>query len=111
MGSRDRRSLTLEHHGTSDSAPGIWALDSGSNCRSLRGIRPITDTYFNVSPRGYHPDPAPSLSLRAEAYTDPRWSEYEQTAFFVRTWQLASSPSSATLGATSPLWWRASPPV
>ncbi|MET9225419.1 ring-hydroxylating oxygenase subunit alpha [Lentzea sp. NPDC003310] len=36
---------------------------------------------------GYHPDPARSLSLRAEAYVEPQWSAFEQRAVFARTWQ------------------------
>jgi choline monooxygenase len=36
---------------------------------------------------GYHPDPARSMSLRAEAYVDPRWSDFENRAVFSRTWQ------------------------
>src|SRR5262245_62485681 len=36
---------------------------------------------------GYHPDPAQSLSLRAEAYWDPKWLEAENTAIFGRSWQ------------------------
>jgi choline monooxygenase len=35
----------------------------------------------------YDPDPALSWSLRAEAYTDPRWAAYEVPAIFARTWQ------------------------
>jgi phenylpropionate dioxygenase-like ring-hydroxylating dioxygenase large terminal subunit len=36
---------------------------------------------------GHDPDPARSWSLRAEAYTDPRWAEFEVQAIFGRTWQ------------------------
>jgi len=36
---------------------------------------------------GYDPDPALSHSLRAEAYTDPRWAEADARAIFARTWQ------------------------
>ena len=36
---------------------------------------------------GYDADPARSFTLRAEAYTDPRWAEHEQRAVFGRTWQ------------------------
>lgn len=36
---------------------------------------------------GYHPDPARSMSLRAEAYIDPSWSSFEDAAVFARTWQ------------------------
>ncbi|MDX3662188.1 ring-hydroxylating oxygenase subunit alpha [Streptomyces sp. ID05-26A] len=36
---------------------------------------------------GYHPDPARSMSLRAEAYVEPRWAAFEDRAVFSRTWQ------------------------
>ena len=36
---------------------------------------------------GRHDDPARSHSLRAEAYTDPRWYEVERNAVFARSWQ------------------------
>ncbi|GHH54062.1 aromatic ring-hydroxylating oxygenase subunit alpha [Lentzea cavernae] len=36
---------------------------------------------------GYHPDPARSMSLRAEAYVDPLWSAFEDRAVFSRSWQ------------------------
>ncbi|HSS68207.1 MAG TPA: ring-hydroxylating oxygenase subunit alpha [Nocardioidaceae bacterium] len=36
---------------------------------------------------GYDPDPARSMSLRSEAYTDQRWFETDVTAIFARTWQ------------------------
>ncbi|MEL6477249.1 MAG: ring-hydroxylating oxygenase subunit alpha [Pseudomonadota bacterium] len=37
--------------------------------------------------QGWHPDPAASLSLSAEAYTDPRWLDWEREAIFARSWQ------------------------
>ncbi|WP_222709379.1 SRPBCC family protein [Microbispora sp. CSR-4] len=36
---------------------------------------------------GYHEDPARSMSLRAETYTDPRWLDVDLRAIFARTWQ------------------------
>jgi choline monooxygenase len=36
---------------------------------------------------GYHPDPARSMSLRSEAYTDPAWAAADLKAIFARTWQ------------------------
>ncbi|MEO1456360.1 MAG: aromatic ring-hydroxylating dioxygenase subunit alpha, partial [Pseudomonadota bacterium] len=36
---------------------------------------------------GYHPDPARSLSLSADAYTEPRWVGLERDAIFAATWQ------------------------
>ncbi|MEM9464829.1 MAG: ring-hydroxylating oxygenase subunit alpha [Actinomycetota bacterium] len=36
---------------------------------------------------GFDPNPAASMSLRAEAYTSPAWFAHEQQAIFGRTWQ------------------------
>ncbi len=36
--------------------------------------------------RGFDPNPARSLSLSAAAYTDPKWSAFEQSAIFARHW-------------------------
>ncbi|MGB2840039.1 MAG: SRPBCC family protein [Actinomycetes bacterium] len=36
---------------------------------------------------GYDPDPAASLSLHADAYTEPVWFDLEQRAIFGSTWQ------------------------
>ena len=36
---------------------------------------------------GYDPDPAWSMSLHADAYTEFRWHEIEQREVFARTWQ------------------------
>ncbi|GGN85886.1 ring-hydroxylating oxygenase subunit alpha [Actinoplanes lobatus] len=36
---------------------------------------------------GYDTDPGRSMSLRAEAYLDPKWLDLEQRAVFARTWQ------------------------
>ncbi len=36
---------------------------------------------------GYHEEPARSLSLRADAYTDPGWLAFEQQAIFATSWQ------------------------
>jgi carnitine monooxygenase subunit len=37
--------------------------------------------------RGYHEDPAQSMSLRAEAYTQQTWAEADLEQIFARTWQ------------------------
>jgi len=47
----------------------------------------VTAAYVERIASGYHPDPARSWSLRAEAYTDPKWADFEQRAIFARTWQ------------------------
>lgn len=44
------------------------------------------DDYARVA-QGYSSDPIDSMSLRAEAYVDPRWADVEQQAIFARTWQ------------------------
>jgi phenylpropionate dioxygenase-like ring-hydroxylating dioxygenase large terminal subunit len=36
---------------------------------------------------GFDPDPARSMSLRAAAYTDPKWLDMDLRAIFGRTWQ------------------------
>ena len=36
---------------------------------------------------GFDPDPARSMSLRAAAYTDPKWFDLDLRAIFGRTWQ------------------------
>lgn len=50
-------------------------------------MTPITrDDYRRVS-AGYDADPSLSLSLHAEAYTDPLWLQADLEAIFSRTWQ------------------------
>jgi len=49
-------------------------------------ITPLDDNAYESIATGYDPDPAASLSLRAEAYTDPRWLQLEQQAIFYRNW-------------------------
>src|SRR5262249_22968630 len=36
---------------------------------------------------GFHPDPARSMSLRSEAYTDLKWALADLQAIFARSWQ------------------------
>ncbi len=36
---------------------------------------------------GYDPDPTRSMSLHADAYTEPRWHEVDQREIIARTWQ------------------------
>lgn len=42
---------------------------------------------FGAIRSGYHPDPSRSLSLRAEAYTDPVWFNVDQREILAKTWQ------------------------
>ena len=37
---------------------------------------------------GFHEDPTRSMSLRAAAYTEPKWLEADEAAIFARSWQL-----------------------
>lgn len=45
-----------------------------------------TAAYARIS-TGYDDDPARSMSLRAEAYTEPEWAKVEADAIFARSWQ------------------------
>ena len=49
----------------------------------------ITRAEFEAIRAGYDSEPARSFSLRAEAYTDPRWNGFERGAIFARSWQWA----------------------
>ena len=46
-----------------------------------------TKQQFTGIGNGYHSDPRRSLSLRAEAYADPRWHEVDLSEIVSRTWQ------------------------
>ncbi len=50
-------------------------------------IRGMTADDVRRISTGYHKEPARSLSLQADAYTDPQWLRFEQQAIFARTWQ------------------------
>ncbi|WP_211589785.1 SRPBCC family protein [Microbispora sp. H11081] len=51
-------------------------------------MAPVTMADVRRVGAGYHQDPGRSMSLRSEAYTDPRWLETDVRAIFARTWQL-----------------------
>jgi phenylpropionate dioxygenase-like ring-hydroxylating dioxygenase large terminal subunit len=42
---------------------------------------------FDAIREGYSPDPLRSLSLRSEAYTDPRWYQADLDAIIAKSWQ------------------------
>jgi choline monooxygenase len=42
---------------------------------------------FAAIKTGYHPDAARSLSLRADAYTDPHWYPVDQQQIIAKSWQ------------------------
>ena len=42
---------------------------------------------FKTISAGFHPDPSRSLSLRKDAYVDPRWYEVDQRQIIAKTWQ------------------------
>lgn len=46
----------------------------------------FTQAEIDAIARGYSPDPNRSLSLRAEAYTDPRWYRADLDAVIARNW-------------------------
>src|SRR5499427_10237886 len=46
-----------------------------------------TRQQFAAIGNGYHSDPSQSLSLRAEAYTDPHWHHVDQQEIIAKTWQ------------------------
>ncbi|WP_433237338.1 aromatic ring-hydroxylating oxygenase subunit alpha [Streptosporangium sp. CA-135522] len=50
-------------------------------------MAPVTMDDVRRVGTGFHEDPERSMSLRSEAYTDPRWLEVDVRAIFARTWQ------------------------
>src|SRR5499427_3144078 len=46
-----------------------------------------TKQQFAAIGNGYHSDPSQSLSLSAEAYTDPRWHQVDLQEIISKTWQ------------------------
>ncbi|MFD1932421.1 SRPBCC family protein [Nonomuraea mangrovi] len=50
-------------------------------------MAPVTTDDVRRVGTGFHKDPERSMSLRSEAYTDPRWLEVDVRAIFARTWQ------------------------
>ncbi|WP_106238298.1 aromatic ring-hydroxylating oxygenase subunit alpha [Nonomuraea fuscirosea] len=50
-------------------------------------MTPDASPAFDHIHAGYDPDPALSMSLHADAYTDPAWFGVDQRAIFARTWQ------------------------
>ncbi len=50
-------------------------------------MKSITEQDVRAVARGFDPDPARSMSLLADAYTEPKWLEADLEAIFARTWQ------------------------
>ncbi|MCB1363313.1 MAG: ring-hydroxylating oxygenase subunit alpha [Rhodobacteraceae bacterium] len=46
-----------------------------------------TDAEFAAIAQGYDPDPARSLSLRSDAYTEAAWHRIDRQAIMARSWQ------------------------
>jgi len=46
-----------------------------------------TRQQFAAIRQGYHSNPSQSLSLNADAYTDPRWYQVDQQEIIAKTWQ------------------------
>jgi len=53
----------------------------------LADMTPVTVSDVRDIASGFDPDPARSLSLRAEAYVDPKWTDADLKGIFARTWQ------------------------
>lgn len=58
-----------------------------SGARTGGTVTPDASPAFDHIRAGYDPDPALSMSLHADAYTDPAWFGVDQRAIFARTWQ------------------------
>ena len=52
-----------------------------------RQTQPVTEPQSSTISSGYHPDPARSKSLHADAYTDPHWFDVDQREIVTKTWQ------------------------
>jgi phenylpropionate dioxygenase-like ring-hydroxylating dioxygenase large terminal subunit len=50
-------------------------------------MSPVSPSDVRAVGSGYDPDPGSSLSLRSEAYTDPKWAAADLQAIFAKTWQ------------------------
>ena len=50
-------------------------------------MAPVTADDVRRIASGYADDPANSMSLRSEAYTDAKWADADLEAIFARTWQ------------------------
>jgi carnitine monooxygenase subunit len=53
-------------------------------------MRAATPKDLEALAAGHHRDPAQSLTLRAEAYTEQRWLEVDLSGVFARSWQLVA---------------------
>lgn len=51
------------------------------------GMTAVTPPDVTAIVAGYDEDPANSMSLRSEAYTDPKWHAADLQGIFARTWQ------------------------
>ena len=47
----------------------------------------VTEDDVRQISAGFDPDPARSMSLRTDAYTDAKWAAADLEAIFGRTWQ------------------------
>jgi choline monooxygenase len=50
-------------------------------------MAPLSVDEVRAVATGFDPDPALSMSLRSEAYTDDRWAQADREAIFARSWQ------------------------
>src|SRR5262249_5047691 len=58
---------------------------TAGRCRQMT-LMPSKDEFAAIK-TGYSTNPSRSLSLRAEAYTDPRWFNVDLQQVIGRTWQ------------------------
>src|SRR6516162_5465457 len=57
------------------------------SCALKAGAMMPSKLQFSEIASGYHADPSCSLSLRAEAYTDPAWFAVDQQEILRKSWQ------------------------
>ena len=80
MGPRPNEADKVDRLGASDAWP-------APEKRLQAGMSIVSPPEVDHIVSGYHEDPAQSMSLRAEAYTDPLWAEADLKGIFARTWQ------------------------
>ncbi|HLY85620.1 MAG TPA: Rieske (2Fe-2S) protein [Gaiellaceae bacterium] len=66
---------------------------------SFRGIAAVTEDDVRQISGGWDPDPARSMSLRSDAYTEAKWAASDLEAIFGRTWQWVCHENLAEPGS------------
>ena len=64
-------------------------LDGSASVRQTQSMTTLNDrsTMLKLVGTGHHADPAASMSLHSDAYTEDVWFENERTTIFAKTWQ------------------------